>query len=306
MHIKFVGIISVVVLSIWHGWIVLSVQQRSFELERQDKSPEEGSYTLEEYVDTMKALADINTVDKAGYNATLKAFSRLSESPAKIVEIGFGRGDFSILLAEHYPEAEVVGVDAHNLSVHFAKLNYQSYLEIHQRDLPNLHFEHREVQDMVQDEDAFDVVTTTFVNHHIFPDDSFVTFLQYVRRVGRVAFIFNDLNRSPLCYSKTVVGLNIIRYVGSTLLLPIIDFLFMIYPPGSEFLDFARRFLSVLYDRPGLDMIVDSGILSVARSFSRSELNDMFRRAGYPEGSLQCDDYVTSCRYVCYADLTMQ
>ncbi|CAM9160102.1 unnamed protein product, partial [Ectocarpus fasciculatus] len=174
--------------------------KRSYELERQDKSPEDGRYTLEEFVDTMKTLADINRVDRAGYNATLQAFDRLSEPPKKIVEIGFGRGDFSIQLAEKYPEAKVVGVDAHDLSVHFAKLNYEEYVQSHKHELPNLHFEHRQVDEMVQDEDAFDVVTTTFVNHHIFPDEEFVKFLQYVRRVGRVAFIFNDLDRSLKCY----------------------------------------------------------------------------------------------------------
>ena len=202
-----------------------------------------------------------------------------------------------------YPEAEVVGVDAHDLSVHFSKLNYEEYRKLHNKELPNLRFEHRQVHEMVQEEDAFDVVTTTFVNHHIFPDEEFVKFLQYVRRVGRVAFIFNDLNRSLQCYVKTLVGLNIIRYVGAAVLLPMIDLLYKLYPPGTELMDFTRSYLTVLHNRPGLDVIADGGILSVARSFSYSELQEMFRRAGYPDGSMRCEMYDVSCRYVCYVDL---
>ena len=193
-------------------------------------------------------------------------------------------------------------MDAHNLSVHFARQNHESYAAAHGTALPNLHFEHREVEDMVQEEDAFDVVTTTFVNHHIFPDEEFVSFLRYVRRVGRVAFIFNDLDRSPQCFVKTLVGLNIIRYVGAKFLKPIVEGLLYIYPTGKE-LDFTNRFLGVLYDRPGLELIVESGILSVARSFSRAELDSVFAQAGFPAGALQCENYKESCRYVCYADL---
>jgi 2-polyprenyl-3-methyl-5-hydroxy-6-metoxy-1,4-benzoquinol methylase len=281
----------------------LSVRERSYELERQDKSPEAGRYTLEEFVGTMETLADINTVDKAGYNATLKVFDRLKDKPRKIIEIGFGRGDFSILLAERYPQADVVGVDAHNLSVYFANLNYDNYIAHNDKQFPNLHFEHREVEDMVQQEDSFDVVTTTLVNHHIFPDESFIEFLKYVRRVGKVAFIFNDLNRSPQCYIQTFIGLNIIRYIGSKIFLPVVNIL-SVMCPAIEFFDFTRRYLSVLYDKPGLDMIIDSGILSMARAFSRSELDMMFQRAGYPADALHCEEYATSCRYVCYADLS--
>jgi 2-polyprenyl-3-methyl-5-hydroxy-6-metoxy-1,4-benzoquinol methylase len=296
--------VVVVASSLWLGYILYTVRTRSYELERQDKSPEEGKYNMEEFVDMMKMLAEINTVDPAGYNATLRALDILQKPPQKIVEIGFGGGDFSILLAERYPQAQIVGVDAHNISVRVARDNHARHAKDTGRELLNLRFEHREVQDMVQEADAFDVVTTTFVNHHIFPDENFVEFLRYVRRVGKVAYIFNDLNRSPICYAKTMVGLNIIRYVGSDLLIPMLDLLYLIYPPGTKFLDFARRYLSVMQqDRPGLDLIKDGGILSMAKAFSISELANLFMEAGYPADALKCELNEESCRHTCFVDL---
>lgn len=294
--------LAVLVVGLWLGQLHGRIKSRSYAPERQDKTPEEGHYTLEEYIDTMKLLAEFNTLDFGGYNATLKAFQMLPSTPEKIVEIGFGGGDFSILLAQQYPNSEVVGVDAHELSVRVARSRYEEH-KAALGPLPNLRFEHRPVDAMVQEEDAFDVVTTTLVNHHIFPDEEFVNFLRYVRRVGKVAFIFNDLNRSFRCYTKTYFGLTLILLVGSNLLSPVVNALHSLRP--SDSLEYIRRALVVFReDRAGINLAIPSGIESVERSFSQSELEALFRQAGYPEGALTCEEYAISCRIICYADLT--
>ena len=68
------------------------VATRSYELERQDRSMEEGRYTLEEFQDLMAMLAELNRADwKGGYKASLAHFDELTrkEGPINsILEIG--------------------------------------------------------------------------------------------------------------------------------------------------------------------------------------------------------------------------
>ncbi len=61
-----------------------------------------------------------NAATNSGFNATLSQFGK-TDVPKVIMEVGFGQGAFSILLAQQFPQAVVVGIDAHALSVHTAQ-----------------------------------------------------------------------------------------------------------------------------------------------------------------------------------------
>jgi 2-polyprenyl-3-methyl-5-hydroxy-6-metoxy-1,4-benzoquinol methylase len=299
IHSAFVIALS---LALFIGLLSNHVSKRSYALERQDKSPEEGRYTWDEYEDMMTYLASLNSLHDSGYNATLRGFSQLSESPSKILEIGFGRGDFSILLAKTYPKAQILGVDAHQFSVDVANKNLRLYNERNSQ-LLNVRFEHVPVENMTQTDDSFDVITTTFVNHHIFPDEEFVNFLKYVRRVGRTAFIFNDLYRSPICYAETVIFNEIIRRTDASLPIQVLQLLNSFSPLAA-----LQSIISILEAhiprRSGYDLFLDGGVLSVARSFTLEELKSHFAAAGYPSTALSnCEVFTTPCRVVCFVDL---
>lgn len=260
---------------------------------------------MSEFHDMMLILSQLNAIDPAGYNATLSELEALQGDIRSIVEIGFGRGDFSIMLAEKYPNAVVTGFDAHELSVQTARMNLKSKYSTDKMP-SNINFEHVPVKDMIRhDDNSFDVITTTFVNHHIFPDEEFVNFLKYVRRVGRKAFIFNDLQRSFSCYMGVAFGATVIRLFGTNYLKSLVG-LVQLAAPQNKYLDTAYRYLSVFDNsRPGNELALDGGILSVARSFTNKELVDMFQRAGYHENALKCHSIATHCRVVCTADLEM-
>lgn len=271
---------------------------RSFDLERQDKSPSLGNYTLDDYVDLMKFLAELNAADPHGYNATLARFDDVTAPISDILEIGFGMGDFSILLVKKYPGAKIIGIDAHKLSVETAQSNLQRLT-----DAPsNVRFEHRSVVELNEPENSYDIITTTFVNHHIFPDEAFVDFLVRVRSVGRVAFIFNDLHRTSVCVAKTSLALTLVRYLDVDHIIARINEL------GSS--SVLSQLLRVFRSRPGRSLAIDGGILSAKRAFTIPEYYDLFRQAGYPDNALQCtrlDDWwdvmTPSCRVTCVADL---
>merc|ERR1712107_331519 len=162
--------------------------------ERQNMSPEEGRYTWSDYEALMRVIAEDNAVDPAGYPATLKAFEALPDVPGSILEVGPGSGDFSRLLAARYPNSSVLGIDASDFSIRVAQASGAK--------VPNLRFELRSSAELSEPPKSFDVITTTFVNHEIFPDAEFVDFLRRVRVVGRKAFIFNDFVRSFGCLTS--------------------------------------------------------------------------------------------------------
>jgi hypothetical protein len=87
MFFWFVAALSIGV-GFWLGSVTDSLRIRSYELERQDYSPEAGNYTIDEFEDLMKGLADLGRVDKGGYQATLKMFDELDSDPSSVLEIG--------------------------------------------------------------------------------------------------------------------------------------------------------------------------------------------------------------------------
>lgn len=277
------------------------LQTRSTQLERQDKSPDEGHYTIHEFKDLMRILAEANRADRNGYNLTLEKFAQLRRAPNRILEIGFGMGDFSIQLARAFPGAAVQGIDAHELSVKFAEQNLAAIPADEQPQ--NLHFRQVPAAELNEPEGSVDVVTTTFVNHHIFPDAAFVDFLRLVKRTGRQAFVFNDLIRSFPCYMKAVLLMSMPRYGFDDAIFAVFDFFRLPLLRNAKELSAVMR-----PSRSGFSLASDGATLSVARSFTMDELIDVFRLAGFPDGSLNCsirDSWFDAglCRVACYAAL---
>lgn len=298
------AIISVLVPVLLVLFKILVVDHRSYELERQDKSEQDGKYTREEYIDMMHMLADVNLADPYGHNATFAAFDELKSPPKSILEIGFGLGHFSVLLAKRYPSSTVTGIDAHQLSVDAAN----EYLQSLEHAPANVHFERRRETQLNEAPKSVDVITSTFVNHHIFPDDQFVDFLKRVAVIGRQAYIFNDSHRDLKCYLSNEMLFNSMKYLGYDTLLWIISNNLM---PASHAAAFKRYQHIMLPGRKGLSLTIDGGLQSMRRSFSIAEYHHLFAQAGYPPGALKCTRmdkwYETvdgNCRVVCVADLT--
>merc|ERR1719167_1659534 len=75
----------------------------------------------------------------------------------------------------------------------------------------------------------------------------------------------------------------------------------------------ARATILLSQSPPVQELLLDGGLQSMKRSFTMGEYRDLFRQAGYPEGSLKCshseqwslqDVLGTRCRIACRADLT--
>jgi len=288
--------------------LLAAARARSYELERQNLSPEEGRYTLPEYRAFMLAIARDNAADPLGYRATLGAFdddaaARASAggaargaAPASILEVGPGSGDFARMLAAKYPNATVLGVDASEFSIEVARSSGEVP--------PNLRFELRSSAELDEPPQSVDVVTTTFVNHEIFPDANFVDFLRRVRHVGRKAFIFNDYVRSPGCLVGVATMSSVAGYLREA-------------PGVAAWLPGAlqARAADFLAQTPSVQrLLLDGAFQSMRRSFTMGEYEALFRQAGYPEGALRCghrgrwslqDLLGGGCRVACRVDLSM-
>lgn len=298
------AILSVLVPVLLVLFKILVVDHRSYGLERQDRSPKDGRYTREEYVDMMHILTEINLADPNGHNATLVAFDELKSPPKSILEVGFGLGHFSIMLARKYPSSVVTGIDAHQLSVDAAN----EYLQSLENPPANVHFEGRRESQLNEAPKSVDIITSTLANHHIFPDEQFVDFIKRVAVIGRQAFIFSDSHRDFKCYVTNELLFNSMIHLGYDTMLWIAKLNLM---PASHAAAF-RRYQGILStNRVGMSLALDGGLLSMRRSFSIPEYYRLFAEAGYPAGALKCtrldkwyETVEANCRVVCVADLT--
>ena len=257
-----------IVLPIVAYLIMNKINYRSYKLERQDRDEIGGRYSRDDYIQFMDMLAKSNLVDPNGYNATLAAFDKLKQPPSTILEVGFGSGQFSIMLAEKYQNSSVIGIDAHPLSLEVAMANLHS--------LPNpprnVRFEGRRESELNELPKSVDVITTTLVNHHIFPDEAFVEFLKRVAVVGRQAFIFNDHHRSLKCILATDIQMLTGKYIGLSNLHRHAAYL----PPSLAVT--VARYEPIFRNRSrnAAELLIDGGMLSLRRSFSLSEYKAMF------------------------------
>jgi 2-polyprenyl-3-methyl-5-hydroxy-6-metoxy-1,4-benzoquinol methylase len=281
----------------------LATDRRSYALERQDKSETEGNYTRAQYMELMHMLAEANIADPNGHAATLSSFNRLKKIPDSIMEVGFGLGHFSVMLASRYQNSTVMGIDAHQLSVDAAN----QFLDSLPNPPENVRFESRRESQLNETPKSVDVITTTLVNHHIFPDEQFVEFLRRIAVIGRQAFIFNDMHRSFKCLIANDINMMAVKHLGVDGVTKLAQYL------PESLANTVLRYQHVFAKRSkeAIGLFADGGMLSMRRSFTLYEYKKLFKQAGYPEGALQCRRldhwYQTldaTCRVVCIADLT--
>ncbi len=148
-------------------------------------------YTQEEYEECLKQLGLIGRF-LGSQKPLLSKMKKLS--PQSILDVGCGGGDFTAKLALIFPEARVVGTDIDEESIAYAKKRFQN--------ISNLSFAVRSLND--EEENSFDLVTSTLVCHHISSQD-LPSFLEQSRKVAKKAFLYNDLHRHPIAYALFAV-----------------------------------------------------------------------------------------------------
>lgn len=143
-------------------------------------------YTAVEYKDCLYQLDRIGRY-LGGNRATFKAFRKLKFIPESILDVGCGSGQFTISLAEHYPQAKIEGIDTSKEAI-----------EIAQENLKNAHNTTSQVNFSLSTLQAislqYDVVTATLLTHHL-SDLELISFLREACQTAKRAVILNDLHR---------------------------------------------------------------------------------------------------------------
>lgn len=165
------------------------LSQRSHQSEWMDLGP--SYYTYEEYRECLYQLDRVGRF-LGGDRATFWALEQLAVPPSSILDVGCGGGLFTLRLAAHYPQAQIVGTDISHDAIAFA----QEQLQQKQSSLSNVQF-FVSSSPQLDETSHFDVVMATLVCHHL-SDEELVSFLQQTCRIAKKAVILNDLHRHPL------------------------------------------------------------------------------------------------------------
>lgn len=161
---------------------------RSLQKEWIDLGP--SHYTLDEYRDCLIKLDQVGRF-LGGDRASWWAFNQLPTTPQSILDVGCGGGLFTMRLAEHYPQAHVIGIDLSPEAIAFAQLQAK------QTALKNVSFLIPESAELHYPAKSFDIVTSTLVCHHL-TDQELIHFLKHSYRIAKQAVILNDLHRHVL------------------------------------------------------------------------------------------------------------
>lgn len=163
--------------------------KRSYQPELIDLGPE--FYTQQEYCDCLHQLARIGRL-LGGDQATLKQFSSISNIQS-ILDVGCGGGQFTLKMAQKFPEAQVTGIDICPQAIEFA-LNRKA-----EAKLENVFFEQPLTKELNYPDRFFDVVTATLVCHHM-DDVNLIEFLKKSCQIAAKKVVINDLHRHWLAY----------------------------------------------------------------------------------------------------------
>ncbi|HRD56139.1 MAG TPA: methyltransferase domain-containing protein [Parachlamydiaceae bacterium] len=164
--------------------------KRSYELELIDLGS--SHYTQEEYEDCLHQLSRIGHF-LGGNRATFKALDRHLKIES-ILDLGCGGGQFALELGKRYPKIKVVGVDIASDAIEYANK------QLKKTALKNVSFNQMSSSSSCLS-NAFDVVTTTLVCHHL-NDEELIDFLKNAYQTAKKAVIINDLHRHWLAFSS--------------------------------------------------------------------------------------------------------
>jgi len=155
--------------------------------------------TGELLANTLDQLAKINQW-LGGNSITLSGLKQIVKNepknkPITIVDLGCGNGDMLRKVADYGKKEgyyfELIGIDANEYTVNYAKKLSQNYDEISylQQDVFSDEFEGL----------TYDIVLSTLFLHH-FTEDKIVDLLALLLKRANLVIIVNDLHRHPIAY----------------------------------------------------------------------------------------------------------
>lgn len=149
-------------------------------------------YTVDEYEDCLWKLDRVGRW-LGGDQCNLKALKSIPSKINSILDVGCGGGTFTIKMARHFPDANIVGIDINPLAHAFALKSMRMQKNL----MGNVRFELRQQPELDEQDKSYDVVMATLVCHHL-SDQSLIDFIERACRVARKKVILNDLHRHPL------------------------------------------------------------------------------------------------------------
>ena len=174
---------------------MVNTKHRTKEVELMD----DFTMTGELLANTLDQLAKINQW-LGGNSITLSGLKQIVKNepknkPITIVDLGCGNGDMLRKVADYGKKEgyyfELIGIDANEYTVNYAKKLSQNYDEISylQQDVFSDGFEGL----------TYDIVLSTLFLHH-FREDKIVDLLALLLKRTNVSIIVNDLHRNPMAY----------------------------------------------------------------------------------------------------------
>ena len=142
------------------------------------------------------AQKKFETLDHPWYQSVMKLLPDLNGK--KVLEIGAGRGDFSIWLAQKYKTAEIIGTDFSHSAIEIAKSKIDE-------SLPNLSFLVENAESLSFANESFDYIISCETMEHVFHPQAMANEMYRVLKTG-AGFILtteNYFNAIYLMWIKT-------------------------------------------------------------------------------------------------------
>ena len=139
---------------------------------------------------------NFDTLDHPWYQTVMKTLPDLQGK--RVLEIGAGRGDFSIWLAKKFNTAQVVGTDFSHAAIDIARSKLDA-------SLPNLTFQVENAEGLSFANDTFDYIISCETMEHVFHPQQMASEMQRVLKKGG-GFILtteNYFNAMILMWLKT-------------------------------------------------------------------------------------------------------
>ncbi|HMK06673.1 MAG TPA: methyltransferase domain-containing protein, partial [Flavobacterium sp.] len=149
--------------------------------------------------DALDKIAKINHF-LGGNKLTLQGVKNiLKQHPAKdkitIIDVGCGNGDMLRVIADYLDEenikCELIGIDANQFSVNYAKKLSKHY--------PNISYRCEDIFDKSFEKLEYDIVLCTLTLHH-FKDEEIINLLKVFKANAKMGIVINDLERSGISY----------------------------------------------------------------------------------------------------------
>ena len=149
-----------------------------------------------------RSLAKLDWINKwlGGNSVTLNAVDALiidipKEQTIKIVDIGSGSGDMLRLVMDRLRKqgrsAEILGMDANDFTVNYARRESADY--------PEIKYQTAYVSEETFENLEYDILLGTLFLHHL-KDDDIIDVMKIGTQKAKVGVIINDLHRSQIAY----------------------------------------------------------------------------------------------------------